>query len=92
MLNISKKIADFPQSAIRKLVPYADDAERRGIHVYRLNIGQPDIETPQAALHALAETPIKVLAYSHSAGNYSFREKWCEYYHRWGIELTPDLR
>ncbi|MBO4599667.1 MAG: pyridoxal phosphate-dependent aminotransferase, partial [Bacteroidales bacterium] len=85
---ISKKGTELPQSAIRKLVPFADAAKERGIHVYHLNIGQPDIETPQGALKALAETKIKVLEYSHSAGIMSYRQKLCEYYKRHGINVT----
>ena len=90
MPKISEKIADFPQSAIRKLVPFADAAVERGIHVYHLNIGQPDIETPKGALKVLAETKIGVLAYSHSAGNLSYRKKLCQYYHQHNIEITPN--
>ena len=90
MPQISKKGTELPQSAIRKLVPFADAAKARGIHVYHLNIGQPDIETPQGALKALAETKIKVLEYSHSAGNLSYRKKLCEYYKRNGIDVTPE--
>ena len=80
----------MPQSAIRKLVPFADAAKERGIKIYHLNIGQPDIETPQGALQALANTKIKVLEYSHSAGIMSYRKKLCEYYHRHNIEITPN--
>lgn len=90
MPQISKKGTELPQSAIRKLVPFADAAKARGIHVYHLNIGQPDIETPQGALKALAETKIKVLEYSHSAGILSYRKKLCEYYKRNGIDVTPE--
>ena len=90
MPSISKKGLELPQSAIRKLVPFSDAAKERGIHVYHLNIGQPDIETPKGALKTLAETKIGVLAYSHSAGNLSYRKKLVEYYHRHQIEVTPD--
>ena len=90
MPSISKKGMELPQSAIRKLVPFADAAKERGIHVYHLNIGQPDIETPQGALKALAETKIKVLEYSHSAGIPSYRRALCNYYHRNGIDVTPN--
>jgi aspartate aminotransferase len=95
MPQISKKGLELPQSAIRKLVPFADAAKERGIHVYHLNIGQPDIETPKGALKVLAETAKElpaskgVLEYSHSAGIMSYRRKLCEYYHRYGIEVTP---
>ncbi len=90
MPKISNKGLELPQSAIRKLVPFADAAKERGIHVYHLNIGQPDIETPQGALDALANTKIGVLEYSHSAGILSYRKRLCDYYHRHGIELTPN--
>ena len=90
MPQISKKGTELPQSAIRKLVPFADAAKERGIKVHHLNIGQPDIETPQGALQALANTKIKVLEYSHSAGIMSYRKKLCEYYHRHNIEINPN--
>ncbi|MDY5969228.1 MAG: aminotransferase class I/II-fold pyridoxal phosphate-dependent enzyme, partial [Bacteroidales bacterium] len=89
MPKISNKGQQLPQSAIRKLVPFSDEAKERGIHVYHLNIGQPDIETPKGALKTLAETKINVLAYSHSAGNISYRKKLCEYYERHDIHVTP---
>ena len=90
MPQISKKGTELPQSAIRKLVPFAYAAKERGIKIYHLNIGQPDIETPQGALQALANTKIKVLEYSHSAGIMSYRKKLCEYYHRHNIEINPN--
>lgn len=90
MPKISNKGLELPQSAIRKLVPFADAAKEHGVHVYHLNIGQPDIETPKGALKALANTEIGVLEYSHSAGIMSYRQKLCEYYRRHGIELTPN--
>ncbi len=80
----------MPQSAIRKLVPYADAAKAKGTHVYHLNIGQPDIETPKGALKTMAETEIGVLAYSHSAGNISYRKKLVEYYAQHDIAITTD--
>ena len=90
MPQISKKGTELPQSAIRKLVPFSDEAKARGIHVYHLNIGQPDIETPKGALDVLAKTKIGVLAYSHSAGNMSYRKKLCEYYAKHDIHITPE--
>ncbi|MBR1798872.1 MAG: pyridoxal phosphate-dependent aminotransferase [Bacteroidales bacterium] len=90
MPQISHKGLELPQSAIRKLVPFADAAKAKGTHVYHLNIGQPDIETPKGALKALAETKIDVLEYSHSAGILSYRKRLCDYYRRYGIELTTD--
>lgn len=72
----------MPASPIRKLVPYADAAKKRGTTVYHLNIGQPDIETPHSILEAVKHYDIKVLEYSHSAGNESYRKKLVEYYER----------
>jgi len=90
MPTISKKGAAMPASPIRKLVPYADAAKQRGVKVFHLNIGQPDIETPQCALDALKNNNLKVIEYTHSAGNLSYRKKLVEYYKSVGIELTPD--
>ena len=78
----------MPPSPIRKLVPYAEAAKKKGIRVYHLNIGQPDIETPPAILDAVRKADIRVLEYSHSAGNESYRKKLVEYYHRVGIDVT----
>lgn len=78
----------MPPSPIRKLVPYAEAAKKKGIRVYHLNIGQPDIETPPAILDAVRHADIKVLEYSHSAGNESYRRKLVEYYKRVGITVT----
>ena len=75
MPQISKKGAELPASAIRKLVPYADAAKAKGVKIYHLNIGQPDIETPKGALETLSKTPVNVLEYSHSAGIMSYRQK-----------------
>ena len=90
MPNISQKGANMPSSPIRKLVPYSDEAKQRGIKVYHLNIGQPDIETPPLAMKALQEKKIGVLEYSHSAGMLSFRKKLTEYYKRFNIEVTAE--
>lgn len=90
MPKISDKGNLMPSSPIRKLVPFSDAAKQRGIKVYHLNIGQPDIETPQGALKKLQNTDIKVLAYSHSAGILSFRKKLVEYYKRFDINVTED--
>ncbi len=78
----------MPASPIRKLVPYAEAAKQRGIKVYHLNIGQPDIETPPALLNAVRQANFKVLEYSHSAGNESYRKKLVEYYKRVGITVS----
>ena len=78
----------MPPSPIRKLVPYAEAAKKRGITVYHLNIGQPDIETPPQILDAVRHADFKVLEYSHSAGNESYRKKLVEYYKRVGIDVN----
>lgn len=89
MLKISKRGQLMPPSPIRKLVPYAEAAKKRGTKVYHLNIGQPDIETPKAMMDAVRHADFKVLEYSHSAGNESYRKKLVEYYHSVGIDVTP---
>lgn len=80
----------MPPSPIRKLVPYAEAAKRNGVHVFHLNIGQPDVETPPAILDAVRNADIKVLEYSHSAGNESYRRKLVEYYKSVGIHVSHD--
>ncbi len=85
---VSHRGSMMPPSPIRKLVPYAEAAKKRGTKVYHLNIGQPDIETPQAILDAVKHTNIKVLEYSHSAGNESYRKKLVEYYGRNDIKVN----
>ena len=88
MPKISNRGAEMPASPIRKLVPFAEAAKREGVKVYHLNIGQPDIETPPAVMEAVRKADIKVLEYSHSAGNESYRKKLVEYYRSVGIEVT----
>ncbi len=90
MLPISHRGQQMPPSPIRKLVPYAEAAKKRGIKVYHLNIGQPDIETPPQILAAVRNSDFKILEYSHSAGNESYRKKLVEYYTRVGINVTSD--
>ena len=90
MLNISNRGQHMPASPIRKLVPYAEAAKKKGIKVYHLNIGQPDIETPPAILDAVRKADIKVLEYSHSAGNESYRRKLVQYYKKVGIDVTHE--
>ncbi len=90
MPGISQRGELMPPSPIRKLVPFAEQAKKKGIKVYHLNIGQPDIETPKAVLDAVRHTDMKVLEYSHSAGFESYRIKLCEYYKRFGISLQPN--
>ncbi len=79
----------MPASPIRKLVPYADGAKKRGTKVYHLNIGQPDLETPKAFWDKLAHLDMKVLEYCPSDGIASYREKFSEYYNRLGIKVNP---
>lgn len=90
MLTISNRGQLMPPSPIRKLVPYAEAAKKKGIKVYHLNIGQPDIETPKQCLDAVRHSDFKVLEYSHSAGNESYRKKLVEYYKKVGISVTPE--
>lgn len=80
----------MPPSPIRKLVPFAEAAKKRGTKVHHLNIGQPDIETPAMALDAVRHFDRKVLEYSHSAGNESYRRKLVDYYKKAGISLTHE--
>jgi len=87
MPSISEKGRAMPPSPIRKLVPCAEEAKRRGIKVYHLNIGQPDIPTPEVALDALRNLDQKVIEYSHSAGNESYRRKLAGYYNNIGIHV-----
>ncbi|MFO7874145.1 MAG: pyridoxal phosphate-dependent aminotransferase [Bacteroidales bacterium] len=90
MPKISDKGRQMPASPIRKLVPYSEQAKKRGTTVYHLNIGQPDIPTPKSMIDAMHNLDVEVIAYSHSAGILSYREKLCDYYARHGIKVTPD--
>jgi aspartate aminotransferase len=90
MPTISIKGSRMPASPIRKLVPYSETAKKKGIKVFHLNIGQPDIPTSQVALDAIRNFDLKVIEYSHSAGIPSYRKKLCEYYLRHGIHITPE--
>jgi len=87
MPDISVKGKSMPASPIRKLVPYSEEAKRKGRKVYHLNIGQPDIPTPEVALNALKNMQEKVIVYSHSAGNESYRRKLAGYYQDLGINV-----
>src|SRR6266550_5950292 len=86
-LTISKRGQYMPPSPIRKLVPFAEAAKKRGVKVYHLNIGQPDIATPEKILDAVRNSNFKVLEYSHSAGNESYRRKLVEYYRSVSINV-----
>ena len=90
MPKISNRGVIMPASPIRKLVPLSNAAKSRGIKVYHLNIGQPDLPTPPEALEALKHIDRKVLEYSPSDGIRSLREKLATYYHRFNIDVTPD--
>jgi aspartate aminotransferase len=87
MPSVSEKGKSMPASPIRKLVPYAEEAKRKGRKVYHLNIGQPDIPTPEVALNALRTINLKVIEYSHSAGNETYRRKLAGYYRKIGINI-----
>ncbi len=87
MPTISNRGMKMPSSPIRKLVPFAEQAKERGVKVYHLNIGQPDIKTPEVAIEAIKNTDIKVIEYSHSAGIESYRRKLAAYYQNLGINV-----
>ena len=87
---ISQRGIEIPSSPIRKLTPLANNAKARGIKVYHLNIGQPDLPTPESALDAVRKVDRKVLEYSPSQGFLSLRKKLAEYYSKYRIELSPD--
>ena len=87
MPKVSNKGKQMPESPIRKLVPYADIAKKKGNKVYHLNIGQPDIKTPEVAMNSIKNLDIKVLEYSHSAGFESYRTKLSEYYKKTGLPI-----
>ena len=89
MPKISQKAIDMPASPIRKLVPYAEQAKREGKIVYYLNIGQPDIKTPEVAMNAIRNTDKKVIEYSHSAGYESYRRGLADYYKK-TIKFIPE--
>ena len=89
-MNLSQRAVSIPSSPIRKLVPYADAAKREGVKVYHLNIGQPDIKTPECGLEALRNLDRKILEYSPSDGYLFLRNKLAEYYSRFGIKLSPE--
>lgn len=90
MPKISEKGLQMPASPIRKLTPYADKAKLDGKKVYHLNIGQPDIETPEGMLNAIKNIEFKVWAYTASEGTLTYRKKLTEYYNKLGYNITPD--
>ena len=90
MPSISKKGNKIPPSPIRKLVPYADDAKKRGIEILHLNIGQPDIKSPVESLNAVRETDLDLLKYEYSQGSLEFRKNLCNYYKKHSIHISTD--
>ncbi|MCW5941582.1 MAG: pyridoxal phosphate-dependent aminotransferase [Fimbriimonadaceae bacterium] len=92
MPKLSERAHAMPASPIRKLMPYAESAKRRGVHIYHLNIGQPDVETPAEFWNAIRDFPNRTLEYSHSAGIESLRKRCVESYRAAGLEIeTADL-
>src|ERR1041384_3743419 len=89
MPRISNKAHAMPASPIRKLVPFAEAAKKKGTKIYHLNIGQPDIETPSTFLNAVKNADLKIVEYSHSAGNESYRRRLCDYYRKYNIDIDP---
>ncbi len=87
MPSVSKKALNMPASPIRKLVPYAEAAKKRGVKIYHLNIGQPDIETPAGMMDAIKNSNVKVLEYTHSAGTESYRKALAGYYKGFNIPV-----
>ena len=90
MPTISSKAVQMPESPIRKLVPFAEKAKAKGVSVFHLNIGQPDIETPQVALDAVKNIDRKVIEYSHSAGFQSYRDNLSKYYKNAGMNVNSE--
>lgn len=89
-MQMSKRISGFQASPIRRLVPYSRQAEKNGIHVIHLNIGQPDIRTPRQALEAIHSYDEPYIAYGLSEGEVALREGLCGYYRKYGVEVAPD--
>lgn len=90
MPEVSDRVKNAYQSPIRKLVPFAEKAKAEGKNVFHLNIGQPDLRTPEVAFDKIRNTDIKVLAYGPSAGNISYREKLVNYYSRFDVDVTAE--
>lgn len=90
MLHLSTIAGKLPASPIRKLVPFANAAKARGVKVYHLNIGQPDIETPEVALKAIGSIPDRVLEYTHSAGVETYRRRLADFYSARKLRVTPE--
>ncbi|WP_149277414.1 pyridoxal phosphate-dependent aminotransferase [Pareuzebyella sediminis] len=88
MPSISRKGSSMPESPIRKLVPFSEEAKKKGVKVIHLNIGQPDIETPKAALDAVKNNTLTVLEYSRTEGSETYRDKLAQYYAKHDIQIT----
>ncbi|MFQ5599214.1 MAG: pyridoxal phosphate-dependent aminotransferase [Candidatus Krumholzibacteriia bacterium] len=89
-VQLSERASRMPASPIRRLVPYAESARARGVHIYHLNIGQPDIATPKEMLQAYQSYDRKVLSYGHSAGLVEYRESLSRYYQKYGVDASPE--
>ena len=89
-MHVSRRSETMPESPIRKLVPYADEAKKRGIKIYHLNIGQPDIKTPECALEAIRKVDRKILEYSPSQGYLGLRKRMAEYYRKFNVKVSED--
>ncbi len=89
-MDISNRIKGFQASPIRRLSPYALDAEKRGVKVYHLNIGQPDIKTPREAIDAIHNFPADIIAYGQSDGDWALREAVAKYYGTFSVEISPN--
>ena len=90
MPQISNRGIEIPASPIRKLVPFAEKAKKKGRKIYHLNIGQPDIKTPEVAIEAIKKADLKIIEYTHSAGNISYRKKLAKYYQNIGIDVNEE--
>jgi aspartate aminotransferase len=90
MPKLAERAHKMPPSPIRKLVPYAESAKKRGIKVYNINIGQPDIHSPKVFLDAFRQNELKILPYGHSAGLWEYRDELVKYYARFNINITSE--
>jgi len=90
MPQISNRGIEIPASPIRKLVPFAEKAKKKGRKIYHLNIGQPDIKTPEVAIEAIKKADLKIIEYTHSAGNISYRKKLAKYYQNIGVDVNEE--
>ena len=89
-MDLSNRISSFQASPIRRLVPYANQAKKKGVHVYHLNIGQPDIKTPSQVIDAIRGYNHEIIAYGQSEGDEDLREALPHYYSKYNIDVAPD--